>query len=249
MTNPLLLHSNKEIPFRTGFCSIYNPSIEEIGMIGEENFHIGIRFLNFSKDTLDDKDKNDLLDKSDFDILIAMMNLKEEYSDYITKSIMVLSLLFPSFDISIEKDKILLAKRDSNFKTFISARNYDEFKEIIDTIFVLSSKDPDSGNYNPADGMAARIAKKLEERRMKLNKQKGIDTSLEKQTLYGKIASILSIGLKMDINIFMKYTVYQLMMTYKRYQLNEAYEMNIKARLAGATDLEDPPDWQDNILL
>lgn len=249
MINPLLLHTNKDIPFRAGFCTIHNPSIEEIGMIGEETFQVGIRFLNFSKENLDDKDKNDLLDKSDFDILIAMMNLKE-YSDYRLKAEMVLSLLFPSFDISIEKDKIVLARKDSNFNPFISARNYDEFKEIINEIFILTSNDIDSGGYNPEDKAAERLVKIFEDRKRKLNKMKGLnENSLEKQSIYGRVVSVLSIGLGMDKNILMKYTVYQLMESYKRYQLNLAYEMNIKARLAGATDIDDPPDWQDNILL
>ena len=50
--NELLLLSGNDIPFYGGHITIHPPTIKEIGMIGEEEFHIGARFLLFSKDNL-----------------------------------------------------------------------------------------------------------------------------------------------------------------------------------------------------
>ena len=61
MLNPLLRDTKQDIPFVSGLCSIHNPTINEISMIGEEDFQIGIRFLNFNRNDFEEKDKIDLI--------------------------------------------------------------------------------------------------------------------------------------------------------------------------------------------
>ena len=39
----------------------------------------------------------------------------------------------------------------------------------------------------------------------------------------------------------------RIMDEFKRFQKKEAYDMNIKARLAGATDLDEVDNWMENI--
>ena len=53
MLNTLLLLSGNDIPFIQAQISIHQPTIKEIGYIGEEEFHVGSRFLLFNKDNLD----------------------------------------------------------------------------------------------------------------------------------------------------------------------------------------------------
>lgn len=247
MINPLLLHTNNDIPFLGGRCAIHNPTIKEISMIGEEDFQKGVRFLNFDKNNLDDKDKIHLSDKSDFEILIEIMKSKEYYSTFTSKSLLVLSLLFPSYEVQLKSDAIQLTHRETDFITKIDKDNYEEFKEIIIEIFVLVSKDKDSGDFNPADGIAKKIAEKLQKGRMKVAKEKGQD--LKRTSVYGKMVSVLSVGLGKDKNELLNYTIYQLLDEYKRFQLKNAYDINIKARLAGATEIEDPEDWLKDLLL
>ena len=45
----------------------------------------------------------------------------------------------------------------------------------------------------------------------------------------------------------MNYTVYQLLDEFQRFELKMAYDMFIKARLAGAKDLKEPKDWMKDI--
>lgn len=246
MDNPLLLHTKNDIPFMGGQCSVHNPTINEIALIGEEKFQKGIRFLDFSKNNLEEKDKIHLLDKSDFEILIEIMKSKE-YHNFVSLSLMVLSLLFPSYEVELKNNVIQLTHRENRSVTTINKDNYDEFKDIIENIFVLNSQDEGSGNYNPGNGLAQKIAEKLQRGRAKAAKEKGAD--LKNKTIYGRIVSILSVGLKKDKNALYNYTVYQLLDEYKRYQLNTAYEMNIRARMAGATDLDEPEEWMGDLLL
>ena len=72
------------------------------------------------------------------------------------------------------------------------------------------------------------------------------DTS-SKIDLISRYASILAIGMKINITDIMNYTVYQLFDQERRMQLKIQYDMNIQARLAGAKDTEDPEDWMADI--
>ena len=49
------------------------------------------------------------------------------------------------------------------------------------------------------------------------------------------------------MNSFMNYTVYQLFDEFQRFQLKTAYDIYIKARMAGAKDLEEPEDWTKDL--
>ena len=48
MIDDLLLLSRADIPFEEAQITIHQPMIKEIAMIGEEAFHYGSKFLNFS---------------------------------------------------------------------------------------------------------------------------------------------------------------------------------------------------------
>lgn len=250
MVNPLLLHTNNDIPFVAGRCAIHNPTIKEISLIGEEDFQKGVRFLNFNKNNLDEKDKIHLSDKSDFEILIEIMKSKEYYTTFTSKSLLALSLLFPLCEVQLKEDSIQLTNKENGFITKIDKNSYEEFKQIIIEIFVLESNDEEgNGNYNPADGLAAKIAQKIKDGQKKRGKQKDAENILKKKSIYGKMVSVLSVGLGKDKNELLNYTIYQLLDEYKRFQLKNAYDINIKARLAGATDIDDPEDWLEDLLL
>jgi hypothetical protein len=49
------------------------------------------------------------------------------------------------------------------------------------------------------------------------------------------------------MNALMNYTIYQLFDEFKRYQLKLNWEITLKARLAGAKDVQDAEDWMEDI--
>ena len=71
MINDLLLLSGNDIPFPEAQLVIHNPSIKEIGLIGEEAFFNGCAVLNFSKENLSNEDRFNLRDLSEIEILSA----------------------------------------------------------------------------------------------------------------------------------------------------------------------------------
>ena len=242
LIDKLTLQTGIDIPFISAHITIHNPTIEEISFIGEENFHIGVHFLCFDRNRLSAEDKINLANMSDFEIFMDMIN-NPQLVKYKVNAMMVLALLFPKYKIKIDKDKIILQLEDISS---INNLNYEEFKNILQQIFCLNiDADGKDSSLNPADGLAKKIAEKIQKGKEKRAKSKG-----EKEqniSIYGHYISILSVGLQKNKKDLVNYTVYQLRDEIIRFQLKEAFDMNIKVRLAGAKDVEEVDDWMKDI--
>ena len=237
--NKLLLLSGQDIPFRTARVSIHQPRIKEISFIGEENFHIGVRFLLFDKNNLVDVDKSDLDQIDNFDIFMSIMNSKES-AKHKADAIMVLTLMFPDIKIKIDKNKILLQLE--NFESSINKLNFSDFQDIVRQMYCLNDMEG-TNQYNPADGLATKIANKFKKAQQKLAKQRG--EGEKNIDIMSRYVSILSVGLQKDMNELMNYTLPQLMDEFKRYQNKINYDLTIQAKLAGATGLEEVDNWME----
>ena len=73
MNIDLALVAGVDIPFPEAGVTLHQPTIKEIAFLGEDVFFSGCEILNFSKELLEEKDKISLENKSDFDILIAIL--------------------------------------------------------------------------------------------------------------------------------------------------------------------------------
>lgn len=241
MNNELILLSKNDIPFVEAQVNIHQPTIREISLISEESFQIGIRFLNFSIDSLPNEDKVSLMNKSDFEVFMSIMN-SDEKAQYKVSALLVLALLFPEHTIKFTEQEIILA--GPNGLARINKDNYGVFKDIIATMFCLNEDSAGQGeDYNPADAFAAKIADKLKKGRA----NKGTQKDISKVSIYSRYVSILAVGLQKDMNSLVNYTVYQLKDEFKRFQLKQDFDIYLEAKLAGAKDLEEVDNWMDDI--
>ena len=241
MLDELILSSGNDIPFISAGVTIHCPSIKEIGFIGEESFRTGLQFLVFDKNLLNEEDKIGLENQSNFQIFMSVMNSFEK-AKHKTDALMVLTLLFPEYEIKIDKDKILL--QIENFSSSINEKNFDEFKEILSQLFCLSSKAEDE--TNPADALAAKIAEKIKQGKERRANAKG--ENIDKRiNIFSQYLSILEVGLKIPKNELLKYSVYQIQDSFLRFQKNQDFDLYIRAKLAGAQDLEEVDNWMENI--
>ena len=243
LNNDLLLLSGNDIPFIGGLGVIHQPRIHEIAYIGEEEFHIGYRFLLFDKNTLVLKDKSVLENNSNFHIFMSVMNSKEN-AKHKADAIKVLNLLFPNSKIRINQDKILFQQENIKLEANISERNFDEFQDIIRQMFCFNVMEG-SSNYRPGDQYAAKIAAKFAERQQKLSRMKN-DGQQKKVNLFSQYISILSVGLQKDMNDLLNYTVYQLFDEFQRFQAKQNFDMYVQAKMSGATDLEEVKNWMED---
>ena len=241
MNNELLLLSGNDIPFPEAQITIHQPTLHEVAYVGEECFYTGCEFLRFSKDRLGDEDKIQLESYTNFDVLMSIM--KEQNATILqnkTCVLMVLSLIFPQYNIDI-KDNIVLSKDNETYQ--INNQNYDKFLDILNSMFCLSASS-ENASYNPSGDMAKRIADKLKKRHQKLNEQ---SEKPNKVAIISRYVSILAVGQQKDINSFMNYTVYQLFDEFKRYELKLNWDIYLQAKMAGAQDLKEVDDWMKDI--
>ena len=235
----LLLLSGNDVPFPQAAITIHNPTLKEIGLMGEEKFHLGCRFLLFNKNNLSEEDKNNLANQSNFDIFMSIMNSPEK-ATYKVDIFSILSLLFPQYEIKIEKDKILL--QNEQISSIINEQNYEDFKNFLIQMFCLEAEN--EKQYDPADALAKKIAEKIKKGKEKVGKQKGKN---QKLIIYAQYASILAAGENKDLNDLMNYTIYQINDEFKRFQLKENNDIYISAKLAGAQNLEEVDNWMEDI--
>lgn len=241
MTNELLLLSGQDIPFFSARVNIYQPKLKDIALIGEDAFFSGCYLLNFSKDLLSEEDRTRLSDVDDFDVLMAIV-LDEQAILQKLHLMQLLALLFPLYEVTLSQDGIYLT--NSEEAILIDKELYPEFKQIVVDMFDLGAKSKEE--FNPKNKAAAIIAEKLKKGREKLAALKN-PKQTDKIAVFTRYASILSIGLQLDLNDLMNYTVYQLYDSFKRYQLHYAFDINMRAKMAGATDLDEVDNWMDDI--
>ena len=240
--NDLLFLSGNDIPFIEAQIIIHQPTIKEIGLIGEEVFFTGCQFLNFSKNLLNEEDKSNLEDKTNFDILIAILREQNAVMQKNRNCVnMVLALLFPEYSIQFQQDCILLQKEGDENKYQINGNNFENFKEIISIMFSL--KQDEQSTFNPSGELAKKIAAKLQKRHQKLAE----DKPDKKIDILSRYVSILSVAQHKDMNVLLNYTVYQLYDEFKRNELKTSYDIYLRAKMAGAKDLKEVEDWMQDI--
>lgn len=245
----LLLLSKNDIPFPEGRLVIHQPSIKEIGYIGEKNFYQGCSFLALEKNTLSVQDKNNLCNQSNFEIIMSTIeNAGRDLKccQFKVSVQMVLALMFPNYQISFAKDKIIFDAEDIQGE--LNNWNYEIFKNILKSMFRLDIQENDETNYNkPTGALSQRIIDKLNERHKILAQIKGGSEESNDICILSRYISILAVGEHKDINQLLQYSVYQLHDEYERFILYMDQELYIRGKLAGAKDMQEVENWMKDL--
>ena len=247
MVNDLLLLSGNDIPFVEAQVNIHQPSIKEIAYIGEESFFIGCEILNFSKDSLSYEDREQLVNFSDLEVFLAILDGPFAQTRREKNSvILILTLIFPDYTVDFKEKEIVLSRQIENETEIriIDSNGFKVLQKIIKAMFCLNKEDNSEG-YNPVGDLSKSIAKKLEERKRKLAEQS--KSSNGKINILCRYISILSVGQQKDMNDLLNYTVFQLFDEFQRYELKMQADYNFQARMAGAKDLPEIEDWMKDI--
>jgi hypothetical protein len=153
-------------------------------------------------------------------------------------------LIFPDYEIKFNQADIEFLKENDEGNKMVCGRinsfNFAAMSSLIGDLFEPKmDKDKD---YNPANDRAAQIAAKLKRGKEKVARQKGEDTP---QSLFARYASILSIGMQMDINIFYDYTPFQLYDSFNRYFAkvsSDFYSKVATTPLMDVSKMEEPEE-------
>lgn len=235
-------------PVPVNMCAIYvtQPTIKQILQFGEVDFLMGVHLLTNIEDFLGDiRNQGNLeLDAmSDFQIL--MMLVEQDPSVKKTLSILF-ELIFPDYEISYTKNSMNFSLRDDEQKKMIgqvTPFTFNMLQIVIKELFSLGGK-TNGDDYNPANEAAQEIAKKLKRGKQKINELAGKNNKGD-MSLFGTYASILSIGMMIDINVLFNYTPFQIQDSFNRYLLKVKYDLYQKVSTTPMMDtskMEEPEE-------
>ena len=228
-----------DIPIEECQLVIHQPTLKEIGYLGEEDFFIGAQCLALNK-MMFTQDKTILTDTSNFQIFMTIM-LEPKALDKKRSTQQLLSILFPTYKISFTPNSLLFIGEGGT--TIVDTNNFDSLQEVVKQVLCINSSANQTG-FNPANDKAKEIAEKLMRGRQRVAAQKGEQNS----SILSRYISILTIGLNsMSLNDTLNLTLYQLYDLVERYTLYVNWDIDIRSRLAGAKPDSKPDDWMKNI--
>lgn len=234
----LSLNIGSDIPIEECGLVVHQPTLEEIAFLGEHKFFSCISLITLTKEKLT-QDKTLLSQFSNFQIFMKILGEKEN-ADQKADIISFLMLLFPKYKIFFTPRSIMLNHEDGSH--IIDEKNFNTFQEAIKFIFNMGNKDKEQ-IYNPANKRAEEIAQKIYKGRQKVAQLK----ASEKGSAIGRFVSILSIGLHIPISEFKKYTLFQIYDSMERFGLYIGWDLDVRAKMAGATGTKPVDDWMKNL--
>lgn len=244
----LTLISGIDVPIPEIGVNIHQPTIREIAYIGEKSFYEAAQTIIIQKEdfingleNITQEDKIALSQMSNFEIFLKLVEANPLSN---TKVQMLLSLLFPDFNSSIEERFIFLVNPKEQKNILINDSNFEILQEVITTILCLQSGNTKE-EFNPQGDRAREIAEKIKRGRERAARLKG--EKRQQSNFLSKYISGLGIGTNtLNIHNVLDLTLYQLLNQLERYGLYTQYNISIQAKMAGAKDVEDV-DWLKDI--
>lgn len=235
----LALMTGVDIPIPELQIALHQPTIKEISMIGEQDFFIGVQLLCIKKENYI-TDEVILRQVTNFELFITLMNDTEQ-QDKRNFVIAVLNLILPDYNYIFSPRSMMLKKGEEIVN--IDEGNFEILQEVLVEQFCLKGTDQDQ--FNPQSKKAREIAQKLMKARQRVAALKAAENSGSAfaQHLSTIVVGIGSIGLKDALDL----TMYQLYDLMERYSLYLAWDLDIKAKLAGATDTKPVENWMKQI--
>ena len=236
----LALMTGVDIPFPGLQLTIHQPTIQEISLIGELDFFLAAQCLCVDKIMLEQIGINieEIKTINNFNLL---MQIFEQEPNKKLAVINLLTLLFPNEKVTIIPSSIILRNQENNH--VIDENNFEDFQKLIREILCLQLGAGD--NFNPANKKAEEIAKKLAKARQRVAAQK---TAKEGENTLWQYISALTVGIQsMSLHDCVQLTMYQLYDLMERYGLYTSWNLDIKARLAGAKGETQLENWMKPI--
>ena len=219
----------------------HQPSISEIAFIGEADFFIGVQALCIYKSIfIEDKTLSD--DITNFQIFMTIMMDKRSKKQKNAVN-MVLKLCFPEYKVLITPNSLIFNKEGQS-GIIVDEKNFEPLQDILRKIFCMKDGPMDQQAFNPGNAKAQEIAKKLMRGRDRIAAERGGSNS----SVFSQYISILTVGLSsMSMQDLIKLTMFQLYDLIDRYNLYVKWDLDIRARLAGAKPKEESDNWMKNI--
>lgn len=238
--------SGAQVPVKQCGLYITPPTVKQICQFGEDDFLMCVKMLSADRTFINKvRESNpNLKDTDRFQLLLLVMGSDETIKEKLTSFI---EFICPDYRVEVAKGSINFRQgEDDMVKGQINPFTFDGFAETLNGLFWPSVGT--DGGFNPVNQKAEEIARKLERGREKANKDKG--KSGKSGSLFGMYASILSIGLSMDINTIYRYTPFQLYDAFNRFNMKSAYDFYMKIKttpMMSVENMDEPEHWMASL--
>lgn len=222
--------------------SIHQPRLNEIALIGEQDFFTGVQCLCCDKNQMS-QDKNVISNTSNFQIFMTIMSDKTA-KDKKAATQQLLTLLFPRSQVMFMPRSLLVNTKGVDPK-YIDESNFEELQGILRLIFCSKENLDAAINYNPANARAKEIANKLARGRQRVAEIRGTNTI----SIFSQYLSVLTVGLHIPLEDLTNLTMFQLYDLMERYQMKISWDIDIRIRTSGfdSTSSKQPDNWMKNI--
>jgi len=243
-----LVLSGQPLPVEDANIIITQPKIKDIVLFGEDDFLVAVNLIVAIKDYADQirSGNFELEVYNDFQLLLTMIRGDATVKELINRLFL---LIFPDYEVQIEESSINFYMDIDEHRMMVGRIhpfNFENFQIVLSDAFIPYNDQ--EIEYNPVNDFAQQIADKIKKGREKIAAQRQAKEG--EQSVYARYASILSIGLAMDINVFFNYTPFQLYDAYKRYFYKVSYDyyMRIKSMpMMDTSSMQDPEEWTKNL--
>lgn len=233
-----------DIPIPELQLTLHQPRIKDIAYVGEQNFLLGTQCLCINKNSIL-QDKVNLDNTSNFQIFMTVLNDPKARKQ--KKSVVdILSILFPNYrPLFTPRSLAFSPQGQEGTNIIIDEKTFDYIQEPIRYVCCLKGSRGEQTNFNPADKRAQEIAKKLMRGRERVAAQKSPDQS---NSVIAQYVSVLTVGLhSMSIDNVLNLTMYQLYDLIERFSLYTSWDIDLRARMAGAKNDKPVEDWMRSL--
>lgn len=236
-------------------CSLLltQPTIKQISMFGEDEFLQGAQIIGNYKayaemvrKANEQEGVKGLESYTDFQIFMILLHQEATIQSSVR---LFFQLVCPEYDVTFSEHMVSFSIKEDEAHSAVAAINpftFDRFAEVVKNLFLMKSeKDIE---YNPSNDRARAIRDKILEGRRRTAAQKQLEDG-KNTSLFGSYASILSIGLSIDINTIYNYTPFQLYDSVKRFYAkmsSDFYQRVSTMPLMDTSKMEVPEDWGRN---
>ena len=242
MDNNLALMCGIDLPCPQLQLTFHQPTIKEIALMGETNFFTAVQCLLINKKLISVQGNLSLESLSNFHIFMMILEEEKDKKEDVKH---LLSLIFPNHSSTFVPKRTLILKSDDS-SVIIDESNFEILQEQARVFLSPSMKDGADGQgfFNPKGSKAEEIARKLMRGRERVAAQKGGNNG----SALTQYLSVLAVGMNsMSLEELSNLTLYQFFDLLERYMLYINWDIDIRARMAGAKNDKPMENWMKSL--
>ena len=229
-----MLITGIDVPVEAFGITIHQPRVREIAMLGEQNYFIALSIFRMNKKQLQIESP----EVTNWMIFQESLGQKMEGIKDVRALLGNFLQLFFTVKINIGPRSLIIQNKDQLIN--IEPDQFDDFQQIIGEIGGASLLSGSKEEFNPANKLAAEIAEKMKKARAKLAAMKPQAKSKGFLARYIRAIAIATANSLEQVNDMTMLQLNALMQTYLAW---EAYDLDVKSRLAGAKNENKLEHW------